>query len=207
MRAYPLIRRRWSNEHIMAALFAVIIFYLVPQWLENPVEFPAFLAVLVLSLLMDGIAGFIKYKRLVCSVSAAVTAGIFQVITPGIPFWGRLIGIAAAIIMGKQLWGGTGKNTLNPAIVGYWVVCIIFGPKIAPIEPSMALIPALLLSLPFILFRPFASIGLIGGMALAMLTGGSFADMTVLVNSIFFGCLVITDPVTVTPLKTAGLIL
>lgn len=206
MRTYPLIRRRWSNEHIMAALFAIILLYLLPQWLENPHEFPAFLAVLAVSLLLDAVAGFLRNKRLVCSVSAAVTAGILQVITPDIPLVGRLIGIAAAIVLGKQLWGGTGKNTLNPAIVGYLVICIIFHTGYAPIEPSLILIPALLLSLPFILSRPFASIGLMGGMALAMLTGEPIAVFIVLVNSIFFGCIVITDPVTVTPLKLPGLI-
>ena len=206
MRAYPLIRRRWSNEHIMAALFTVLMLYLLPQWLRNPMELPAFLAVLVLALILDAVAGFLKYKRLVCSVSAAVTAGILQVITPDIPLWGRLIGIVAAIVLGKLLWGGTGKNTLNPAIVGYLVICITFKTRYAPIEPSMLLIPALLLSLPFILSRPFASIGLISGMMLAMLTGDPSALLVLLVNSIFFGCMVITDPVTVTPLKFTGLI-
>ena len=206
MRTYPLIRRRWSNEHIMAALFAVILLYLLPQWLENPLEIPGFLAVLAVSLLLDAAAGFLRYKKLVCSVSAAVTAGILQVITPDIPLWGRLVGIATAIILGKQLWGGTGKNTLNPAMVGYLVICIIFHTGYAPIEPTLLLIPALLLSLPFIMVRPFASIGLMSGMTLAMLSGESFTGFSLLVNSIFFGCMVITDPVTVTPIKLLGLI-
>jgi hypothetical protein len=28
MQAYPLIRVKWSNEHIMAALFGVLILYI-----------------------------------------------------------------------------------------------------------------------------------------------------------------------------------
>lgn len=206
MRTYPLVRRRWSNEHIMAALFAVIILYLIPQWLENPLELPVFLAILALSLLLDAVFGFLRYKRLVCSVSAAVTAGILQVITPDVPLWGRLIGITAAIVLGKQLWGGTGKNIMNPAIAGYLIICIIFKTGYAPIESSILLIPALILSVPFFLFRPFAAIGLMGGMALGMLTGTPSEWLIVLVNCVFFGCLVITDPVTATPIKPAGLI-
>jgi electron transport complex protein RnfC len=207
MRAYPLVRRKWSNEHIMAALFIVVLLYLVPRWIVYPSEVPAFLAALATALVIDSAAGFIKYKRLVCSVSAAVTAGVLQVITPGIPLWGRLIGVAAAIVFGKVLWGGTGKNTLNPAIVGYLAIYILFSVGYAPITPSVLLIPALVLSLPFLLVRPYASVGLIAGMALSMLTMVPNADlMAVLVNCLFFGCIIITDPVTTTRMKIPGLI-
>ncbi len=208
MRTYPLIRRRLSNEHVMTVLFAVILLYLLPQWLQNPKEMLSFTAVLVLSLILDAVAGFIRYKQLVCSVSAAVTAGILQVITPGIPLWGRLVGIAAAILLGKQIWGGTGKNTLNPAIVGYLLVTVIFGSTYAPIDinPVIIILPAVVFSLPFILVRPFASVGFISGMVLSMLTHTSSAWPLILTNSIFFGCLVLTDPVTITPKKLTGLI-
>ena len=204
MRAYPLIRRRWSNEHIMTALFAVLLLYMVPQWVKNPLEIPAFLAVLALGLMIDAIGGYIRYKRPVCSVSAAVTAGILQVMTPGIPLWGRLAGITAAIILGKLLWGGTGKNTVNPAITGYLVTCILFKNTGLPIEPTLLLLPALLFSLPFALFRPFASLGLLFGMLLAALTGEPASVPYIMTNALFLGCLVITDPVTSTPLKAAG---
>jgi ferredoxin len=207
MRAYPLIRRKWSNEHIMAMLFVVILLYLVPRWVTKPSEVPAFLAALATALIIDSVAGFIKYKHVVCSVSAAVTAGVLQVITPGIPLWGRLIGIAAAIVFGKVLWSGTGKNTLNPAIVGYLAVYILFSAGYAPLTPSVLLIPALILSLPFILVRPFASIGFMAGMALSMLIiSPSISLMAVLANCLFFGSIIMTDPVTTTHLKIPGLI-
>lgn len=206
MRAYPLIRRKWSNEHIMALLFGVLLLYLLPQWVSNPVEIPAFLTVLATALIIDATAGFLKHRRLVCSVSAAVTAGVLQILTPGIPLWGRLIGIAAAILIGKVFWGGTGKNTLNPAIVGYLAIYFLFGIGNAPIVPSAWLIPALVLSLPFVLFRPFASIGFIGGMAFSMFLNMPSAEwLTILVNSLFLGSIVLTDPVTITPLKLPGL--
>lgn len=207
MRAYPLIRRKWSNEHIMAMLFVVILLYLAPRWITNPSEVPAFLAALALALIIDAAAGFIKYKRLVCSVSAAVTTGVLQVLTPGIPLWGRMVGIVAAIVIGKVLWGGTGKNTLNPAIVGYLAIYLIFSAGYAPITPTILLTPAIILSLPFILVRPFASIGFITGMTLSILIISPSADlMTVLVNCLFFGSIIITDPVTTTSRKVPGLI-
>jgi electron transport complex protein RnfC len=207
MRSYPLIRRKWSNEHIMAMLFVVILLYLAPRWIINPYEVTAFLAALATALVIDAVAGFLKYKRLVCSVSAAVTTGVLQVLTPGIPLWGRLVGAAAAILLGKTLWGGTGKNTLNPAIVGYLAIYLLFSAGYAPIAPSILLIPAIILTLPFILVRPFASIGLMTGMALSILIISPSAGlMNVLINCLFFGGIIITDPVTTTPLKIPGLI-
>ena len=202
---YPLIRVRWSNEHIMAALFAVLLLYILPVWIDNPGDIPAFLAVLAFSLLLDAVCGFLRYKRPVCSVSAAVTAGILHVLTPGIPLWGRLIGVFAAIIIGKQLWGGTGKNTMNPAMLGYLVICIMFTADTAPVETTALLIPALILSVPFILFRPFAAIGYFAGIIAAWLTGGIAEVAPIAASCIFLGSIVLTDPVTVTPMKSLGL--
>lgn len=206
MHTYPLIRTRWSNEHVMAALFAVLLLYLLPLWLEKSSDIIDFLAVLGFSLILDTISGYMKYKRVVCSVSAAVTAGILHIITPGIPLWGRLLGVFAAILLGKQLWGGTGKNTLNPAIVGYLVICIIFTERYGPIIPAVALIPGLLMSLPFLSVRPYAAIGFIAGMLAGFLTGSFSSWQIMLVNAIFFGCIVLTDPVTISPSKVLGLI-
>lgn len=206
MRTYPLIRYRWSNEHIMTALFLVIIMYQFPLWLQNPLGILDFLALLAASLILDAAGGYIKYKRFVCSVSAAVTAAILYTITPGIPLWCRLIGIFAAIIVAKQIWGGTGKNTMNPAILGYLVICLFYPGIHMPIEPSVLLIPGLVLSLPFIIFRPFVALGYFIGMLVAYITGDIASWQILLVNSIFFGCIVLTDPVTITPQKFAGLI-
>lgn len=206
MRSYPLVRLRWSNEHIMAALFIVLLLYLLPGWLVNPSELTGFIALLLFALVMDAAASFFRYKRPVCSVSAAVTAGILQLLTPGIPLWGRLAGVTAALLLGKHLWGGTGKNPLNPALTGLLLLGFLF--RLDPVFAGLSLLylPAMLLSLPFILFRPFAGAGLISGMALAMLSGGNFQIWTVATSCIFFGCVIATDPVTVTHKPVPGLI-
>lgn len=206
MRTYPLIRYRWSNEHIMTALFIVILMYLFPLWLQKPSDILAFLVLLAVSLILDAAAGYIRHKRFVCSVSAAVTAAILQAITPGIPLWYKLIGIFAAIIVAKQIWGGTGKNSMNPAIVGYLVICFFNSGIYMPIEPSLFLIPGLVLSLPFIIFRPYMTLGYFIGMLLAYLSGDIVSWQILVVNSMFFGCIVMTDPVTITPQKFVGLI-
>lgn len=206
MKSFPLIRLHWTNEHIMAALFVVLLLYMTPDWMARPAELTGFIPVLLLALAIDATANFIRCKRPFCSVSAAVTACVLQLLAPGIPLWGRLIGISAALLLGKHIWGGTGKNPLNPALTGLLLLGFSFRLEPAFTEPSLLYLPAVLLSLPFILFRPFAGIGLISGMAFVMLYGGGNNLWTVAVICIFFGCLIVTDPVTVTHKAVPGLI-
>ncbi|NLK88154.1 MAG: 4Fe-4S dicluster domain-containing protein [Clostridiaceae bacterium] len=206
MRSFPLIRNKWSNEHIMTLLFFVLLLYMLPQWIKNPLDIAVFAAVLVFALILDETAGILRHKRIICSVSAAVTAAIIHLITPGIPLWGKLIGVFAGIILGKQIWGGTGKNSINPAIVGYLFICIMFKGSQMPIQPSALLIPAVILSLPFILFRPFVSLGCFMGLFVAGLSGAASFGELLIINGIFLGCIILTDPVTVTSLKLTGLV-
>lgn len=203
-KTFPLIRNRWSNEHFMALLFAVILLYMAPYWLLKPSDIPVFLIVFAFSLLMDAISGYIRHKRLICSVSAAVTAAVLHVLTPDIPLWGKLIGAFVAIILVKQIWGGTGKNVLNPAIAGCLFICVLFPVGFYPVTPSIFLIPAVVLSLPFSLFRPFASLGFIAGLIIAYMTRADGSWQVIAVNGIFAACIIMTDPVTVTPRKFSG---
>ncbi len=48
-----------------------------------------------------------------------VTGWLYALILPaGIPLWQVALGIAFGVIIGKEVFGGTGKNILNPALVG-----------------------------------------------------------------------------------------
>ena len=48
-----------------------------------------------------------------------VTSWLFVLILPPtIPLWQVAIGISLAVVIGKEVFGGTGKNFLNPALVG-----------------------------------------------------------------------------------------
>ncbi len=204
--SYPLIRVRWSNEHIMAALFLVLLLYMLPFWIGNPGGIVEFLAVLAFSLLLDTVCAFLRYKRPVCSVSAAVTAGILQVLTPGVPLWGRLIGVFAAIILGKQIWGGTGKNILNPAILGYFLTSMFFSASAVSVEATFLLMPAMILSIPFILFRPYTALGYFAGVIATSWMSGMPISVTNAAFYVFLGSIVLTDPVTVTRLRLPGIV-
>lgn len=205
MKSFPLVKTKWSNERVMVAAFFAAVLYMLPGWAQNPGSILSFLAVLAFGLCVDTAANFIWYKRPVCAVSAAVTVAVLMVLSPGVPLWGELLGVAAALLAGKHAWGGTGKNPVNPAVLGLLFLSLLFPLKYPAFDPSLLLLPAVLLSLPFIAFRPFAAAGMMAGMAEALLLNQGLTFVSVLsYGMVFWGCLVITDPVTTTPQPLPG---
>jgi electron transport complex protein RnfD len=59
--------------------------------------------------------------------SAVVTGLILGLILPpSVPLYYPVIGAAVAILAGKMLWGGIGRNLVNPAALGKLVLLILF---------------------------------------------------------------------------------
>ncbi len=205
MNTFSLIRTRWSNEKVMTAVFGVLVLYLLPLWIHHPESIPAFLAVLAAALLTDTVLNLIRYRCPICGVSAAVTAGVFYILTPGTYLWVRVVGVAAALLAGKHVWGGTGKNPVNPALAGVLIIGLVLPVNAPDFTPQLSMLPALLLSIPFIRFRPYAAAGFMAGMAAVMVLGQNFGfDSYLSYGAVFWGCLVLTDPVTVTPRPVLG---
>jgi len=66
---------------------------------------------------------FLKFRHkdpMVVLDGSAILTGLLLAynLPPEIPFWLPLVGGAAAIILGKQIFGGLGQNIFNPALVG-----------------------------------------------------------------------------------------
>ncbi len=75
--------------------------------------------------------------------SAVVTALLFAItVPPTLPWWLTLLGIAFAIIIVKQLYGGIGYNPFNPAMAGY--VFLLISYPVATTTWLPADVPALL---------------------------------------------------------------
>lgn len=69
--------------------------------------------------------------------SALVTALLLAIALPPLaPWWLTTVGVAFAIILAKQLYGGLGYNPFNPAMIGYVVLLISF-----PLEMTSWLAP------------------------------------------------------------------
>lgn len=71
------------------------------------------------------------------SYACFVTAGIYALsLPPTTPLWIAGVGIIIAILFGKEVFGGFGKNPFNPAIVGRAFVFVCF-----PIELTGRFVP------------------------------------------------------------------
>ena len=205
MNTYPLIRTKWSNEHLMATVLLAVTIYHIPAGRINPAEHTAFLLLVLTGLLVDAVCNLLRYRRIWCSVSGAVTAGILSVLTVGMPLWGRLLGILIGLVPGKHIWGGTGKNPLNPAMVGLLPLLLVFPINLPVFPNSWLLLFGAILSLPFLLIRPYAGIGYLMGLGAGMILFGFTPKELLMTGGLFFACLVVTDPVTVTRKPLIGL--
>ncbi len=59
--------------------------------------------------------------------SALLTAWLLALSVPPLaPWWLVVVGVAFAIVVAKQLYGGLGSNPFNPAMIGYAVLIISF---------------------------------------------------------------------------------
>ncbi len=208
MNAFPLLRTRWSNERLMTLLLAVLTAYLLPRFFSDPSDIGKTLLLLAFALALDAAALWIRFRRPVCAVSAAVTALLLHLFSPGAPLWLEFCALAAALLIGKHVWGGTGKNFLNPAAFGMLFTALFYTVKFPVFLPSSLLIPAVLLSLPFLLFRPFAGFGMGIGICAALLIRHDLSAASLMgIGAVLWASLVITDPVTTTKKPVEGAVL
>ncbi len=82
------------------------------------------------ALAVESIFVALRGRKVVESISdgSAVLTGILLAISiPAIaPWWVVVVGVAFAIIFGKQLYGGLGNNPFNPAMLGYAFLLISY---------------------------------------------------------------------------------
>src|SRR6056297_2400910 len=61
------------------------------------------------------------------SMACFVTCGLYSLSLPATcPYWVGIVGIVVAILFGKEVFGGFGRNFANPAIVGRTFVYVAF---------------------------------------------------------------------------------
>lgn len=73
-------------------------------------------------------------------LSAPITAVLFALCLPPLaPWWIAAIGMCAAIVFAKHLYGGLGHNLFNPAMVGYAVVLVCFTRELSQWLPPAGL--------------------------------------------------------------------
>jgi Na+-transporting NADH:ubiquinone oxidoreductase subunit B len=97
-------------------------------------------AILAVSVLFCFLTEWVMVNRRKGKISYAcfVTAALYGLsLPPTIPFWIVAVGAIVAILFGKEVFGGFGRNVFNPAIVGRAFVYVCF-----PIELTSRFVPA-----------------------------------------------------------------
>lgn len=68
------------------------------------------------------------------------------ILPPNLPLWMVALGVAFGVFIGKELFGGTGRNVFNPALVGRCFLSLAYPKTMAAswVEPSHELVGGLL---------------------------------------------------------------
>ena len=79
--------------------------------------FPVFLVCNMVGGLWEGLFALVRKHEI--NEGFLVTGMLFPLtLPPTIPLWQVAIGISFGVVLGKEVFGGTGKNFLNPALTG-----------------------------------------------------------------------------------------
>ncbi|MBM4142616.1 MAG: RnfABCDGE type electron transport complex subunit D [Lentisphaerae bacterium] len=87
------------------------------------------LAMIVVSYLFGGLVevGFAMARKKHIHEGFLVTGLIFPLtLPPTVPLWVVAVGVVVGTLFGKEMFGGTGRNIFNPALVGRLFVTIAF---------------------------------------------------------------------------------
>lgn len=82
------------------------------------------------ALVVESVILAVRGRQILDSISdgsAALTGILLAVSIPAIaPWWVVVVGVAFAVVFGKQLYGGLGNNPFNPAMLGYAFLLISY---------------------------------------------------------------------------------
>lgn len=111
-------------------LYALLPIVLFSVWLYGP-RVALVLAISLVTGILTELA-FEKKKGGKVSEAVLVSACLFALsMPPAVPLWIVVIGMAFAIFMAKEVFGGFGRNIFNPAIAGRLFVYISFASLLA----------------------------------------------------------------------------
>lgn len=80
--------------------------------------YPAVISIFT-AVITEAIISKIRRLKTISNGSAIVTGLLLaMIIPPGVPLWLPAVGAACAVILGKEVFGGLGRNIFNPALIG-----------------------------------------------------------------------------------------
>ena len=204
-----------SAPHIVSPMdtsriMLMVIIGLLPSLLVSTYVF-GFRAIILSAVCVIASVGFewvwnvlMKRPQTAGDLSAAVTGLLIAFNVPsGLPYWIAILGCFVAIIVVKQLFGGVGKNLVNPAITARVVLFISYAtemttwtlPKMAADATSTATPLGVLAEGGTLPSNMQMFLGFIGGSmgevsAVALLLGGLFLIWKKIISPIIPACFI-----------------
>ncbi len=103
----------WDVIIALAPALGIGIYFFGAQALY-PVIISIFTAIIT-----EAVISKIRGRKTISNGSAIVTGLLLgMIIPPGVLLWLPAVGAACAIILGKEVFGGLGRNIFNPALIG-----------------------------------------------------------------------------------------
>jgi len=136
------------NKAETSALMRLVIYALIPgifaQWYffgwGNLIHIAL---AITTALLCEYTVLYLRKKSIKVQIfdgSAILTAILLAICLPAIaPWWITIIGVAFAIVIVKQLYGGLGQNPFNPAMAAYVMLLISFPVQMTSWQPPLQL--------------------------------------------------------------------
>ncbi len=189
--ASPHIRAHSSVSAVMLTVLLSLLPALLFGWLHfGPHALLVCACTTGTAVLTELLCGLV-FRRLkdVTDGSAAVTGLLLGLmLPPSLPLWQAAAGAAAAILVFKQMFGGIGRNILNPALAARTVMMLCFSSDMTPWQTADSVSSATPLSggdftVPELLFG--TTPGCIGETcAAALLLGGLFLCISRIISPI-----------------------
>jgi len=119
------------KRYMITVLFAVLPCVAAGVYFYGP----RVIALIMISYIFGGTCEvlFAVIRKKEINEGFLITGIIYPLILPPtIPFWMAAVGIVVGVVFGKEVFGGTGKNIFNPAMVGRLFLAMAF-----PVEMTM----------------------------------------------------------------------
>ncbi len=116
-----------------------------------------------------------------------VTGIIYPLILPPtIPFWMAAVGIVVGVVFGKEVFGGTGKNIFNPAMVGRLFIAVAF-PVQMTTKWSIPFVNAVTSATPLMIFKDTGALASTWSLLLGAIPGsvGETCKIAIILGGIF----------------------
>jgi len=129
----PLDVKRYMSMVIIALLPATFASFYFFGWRMLPMIMVSYMAGGAVEVI------FAVIRKEEINEGFLVTGLLFPLILPpGLPLWMVALGVVVGVLVGKEIFGGTGRNLFNPALVGRCFLLLSYGGEMggAWIEPG-----------------------------------------------------------------------